>query len=188
MYKKYVAGISLGMILAVLLLTNILQENKFALFNPVSPAMAEEVWSGRIRVERFEFGSLLCNGIQVPVDYVEKTFYIPLDMETEEWETLELTSGKPEYQILFSEDFTKYEKKQLLRDNADIEFLVYNDTEFSTYHIRFTGLPVIDISTVAGIENQKEIAGNAVFYDTNFSTQGILNSEYNGHIRRNMSR
>ncbi|MBQ8858134.1 MAG: CotH kinase family protein [Lachnospiraceae bacterium] len=187
MYKKYVAGISIGLILAVLLLMNILQENKFALFNPVSSERAEEVWSGRTRVERFEFGNLLCNEIQVPVDYVEKTFYIPLNMETEEWETLEFTSGKPEYQILFSEDFTKYDKKQLLRDNADIEFLVYNDVEFSTYHIRFTGLPVIDISTAGGIENQKEIAGNAVFYDTNFSTQGIQNSEYNGHVRGNMS-
>lgn len=187
MYKKCMAGISIGLILAVLLFINILQNNKFTLFNPVSPTLAEEVWSGRTRAERFEFGNLLCNGIQVPVDYVEKTFYIPLDMDTKEWETLEFTSGKPEYQILFSEDFTKYDKQQLIRDNADIEFLVYTDTEFSTYHIRFTGLPVIDLSTQAGIENQKEIAGNIVFYDTNFSSQGIQNSEYNGHVRGNMS-
>ena len=46
--------------------------------------------------------------------------------------------------------FTKYDKKQLIKDNADIEFLVYNDTEFSTYHITFTGLPVIDIYTGGG--------------------------------------
>lgn len=188
MCKKYIAGISIGLILAVLLLTNILQENKFALFNPVSPAMAEEVWSGRTRAERFEFGALLCNGIQVPVDYVEKTFYIPLDMETDEWETMEFSIENPGYQLLFSEDFTKYDKKQLIKDNADIEFLVYNDTEFSTYHITFTGLPVVDIYTAGGIANQEtEIAGHAIFYDTNFSTQGIQSSDYNGHVRGNMS-
>ena len=36
--------------------------------------------------------------------------YLPLNMETEEWETLEFTSGNPEYQVIFSEDFTKYDK------------------------------------------------------------------------------
>lgn len=187
MYKKYIPGISAVLILLVLLFTRGLQNIKFTLFNPVSAAKAEEIWQSRTRVERFEFGSLLCNGIQVPVDYVEKTFYIPLNMENDEWETLEFTSGNPEYQLIFSEDFTKYDKKQLLKDNADIEFLVYTDTEFSTYHIRFTGLPVIDISTRSGIENQKEIAGHAVFYDTNFSAQGIVSSDYNGHVRGNMS-
>lgn len=188
MHKKYVAGISAGLILIVLLFMKGLQENKFALFNPVSSAMAEEIWNGKTRVERFEFGDLMCNGIQMPVDYVEKTFYIPLNMETDAWETLEFTSGKPEYQLLFPEDFTKYDKKELIKENADIEFLVYNDTEFSTYHITFTGLPVIDIYTAGGIANQqKEIAGHAVFYDTNFSTQGIQSSDYHGHVRGNMS-
>ena len=188
MYKKYVAGISAGMILLVLLFAKGLQEIKFTLFNPVSAAMADEIWENRTRVERFEFGNLMCNGIQMPVDYIEKTFYIPLNMETDEWETLEFTSEKSEYQILFPEDFTKYDKKQLIRENADIEFLVYTDTEFSTYHIRFTGLPVIDIYSAGGIANQQqEISGHAVFYDTNFSTQGIVSSDYNGHVRGNMS-
>ena len=111
MYKKYVAGISAGMILLVLLFAKGLQEIKFTLFNPVSAAMADEIWENRTRVERFEFGNLMCNGIQMPVDYIETTFYIPLNMETDEWETLEFTSEKSEYQILFPEDFTKYDKR-----------------------------------------------------------------------------
>lgn len=188
MYKKSIAGISVGMIILVLLFTKGLQEMKFTLFNPVSAVIAEEVWQNRTRVDRFPFGSLLCNGIQLPVDYVEKTFYVPIDMENDEWETLEFTSADPQYQFIFSEDFTKYDKKQLLKENADIEFLVYTDTEFSTYHMTFTGLPVIDISTQGAIENQqKEIAGHAVFYDTGFSSQGIVSSAYNGHVRGNMS-
>ena len=185
--KKYIVCISAGLLFLTLLFIKDLQEMKFALFNPVSASKAEEVWQNRTRVERFEFGSLLCNGIQLPVDYVEKTFYVPLDMENDEWETLEFTSSDLQYQLIFSEDFTKYDKKQLLAENADIEFLIYTDTEFSTYHMRFTGLPVIDISTQGEIENQKEIAGYAVFYDTNFSTQGIESSAYNGHVRGNMS-
>lgn len=188
MYKKYIAGISVGLILLVLLFTKGLQEIQFTLFNPVSADKAEEIWGSRERVERFEFRHLMCNGIQMPVDYVEKTFYVSLDMENDEWETLEFTTGDSEYQILFSEDFTKYDKKQLIQENADIEFLVYNDSQFSTYHITFTGLPVIDLYSAGGITNQqKEIAGHVVFYDTNFSTQGISSSDYHGHVRGNMS-
>lgn len=187
MYKKYIVGISACLMLVVFLFIKSLQGAKFTLFNPVSPVMSEEIWEEKTRVERFEFGSLMCNGIQVPVDYIEKTFYVPIDMESDEWETLEFTSGNPEYQILFSEDFTQYDKKELIAEGTDIKFLVYNDTEFSTYHLIFTGLPMIDISTEEGIENQKEIAGNAVFYDTDFSAQGIQTSDYYGHVRGNTS-
>lgn len=187
MLKKYIAVVSACLMLIVFLAIKNSQGIKFALLNPVSPAMSEEIWADKTRVERFEFDGLMCNGIQVPVDYIEKTFYVPLDMESDEWETLEFTSQNPEYQLLFSEDFTQYDKKELIAEGTDIKFLVYNDTEFSTYHLIFTGLPIIDISTKEGIENQKEIAGNAVFYDTNFSVQGIQTSAYNGHVRGNTS-
>lgn len=187
MLKKYIAVVSACLMLIVFLAIKNSQGIKFALLNPVSPAMSEEIWADKTRVERFEFDGLMCNGIQVPVDYIEKTFYVPLDMESDEWETLEFTSQNPEYQLLFSEDFTQYDKKELIAEGTDIKFLVYNDTEFSTYHLIFTGLPIIDISTQEGIENQKEIAGNAVFYDTNFSVQGIQTSAYNGHVRGNTS-
>ena len=42
--KKYIAGISVVLILLVLLFTRGLQKMKFTLFNPVSAERAEEVW------------------------------------------------------------------------------------------------------------------------------------------------
>ena len=187
MYKKWIAGISIVLMLALFLFTKKLQNHKFPVFNPVSPTEAEEIWNNKTRVERFEFRSLMCNGTQAAIDYIEKTFYIPLDMETEVWETLEFTSGNSEYKIVFWEDFTKYDKKQLIAEGSRIEFLVYTENEFAPYYIVFTGLPIIDISTAEGIENQKEISGNAVFYDTNFVSYGVQTSEYNGHVRGNTS-
>ena len=187
MHKNYIAGISIFLILVVLLFTKAVQNRKFAIFNPVSPALAEEIWNGKTRVERFDFGSLMCNGIQVAIDRNEKDFYIPVNMENPEWETLRFTSGKPEYQIVFQDDFTRYDKQELIASGTHIEFLVYTDTEFSTYEIIFTGLPVMDISTLEGIEHQKEISGNAVFYDTNFSSSGAMASAYEGHVRGNTS-
>lgn len=187
MYKKYIAGISAVLMLAVLLFLNGFQEDKFTMFNPVSSVMSEEIWAEKTRVERFEFRSLLCNGIQVPVDYIEKTFYVPLNMDSEEWENLEFTSGDSEYLLCFSEDFTQYDKKELIEKGEGIEFLVYNDREFSTYHLIFTGIPLIDIATTGGLDGGWNIAGKAKFYDTNFSIQGITESDFNGHVRGNTS-
>ena len=131
MYKKCVVGISLCMIVFVLIFSKNMNQSKFSMLNEVSSVMSEEIWSNKDRVERFEFGCLMCNGIQVPVDYIEKTFYVPLNMESEQWETLEFTSGNPELQILFPTDFTEYDKKELIAEGADVGFLVYNYTELS---------------------------------------------------------
>lgn len=187
MYKKMIAGVSLGALLMMLLFARGLEKVKFSLFNPVSPVISEEVWNEKERVERFDFGTLYCNGIPVATDYIEKTFYVPLNMETESWETLEFNCPDPELKIVFSEDFTKHDKKQAIAEGKDHEFLIYNDTQFSTYHMIFTGLPVISLTTSEGIENQKEIAGSAAFYDINFSSQGISTSDYHGHVRGNTS-
>lgn len=187
MVKKYIAGISIVLVIAVFVVLGIVQENKSRLVNPVSSTMAEEIWGEKERVDRFEFRSLLCNGTQVPLDYVEKTFYVPVDMESDEWETLKFSSGDPEYLLCFSEDFTELNKKELIASGESIEFLVYNAAQFSTYHMIFTGLPVIDIATTAGLEGQENIVGEAVFYDTDFSMYGTSYSEFNGHVRGNTS-
>ena len=68
MQKKYIAVISMILILITFLFTKAVQNRKFAIFNLVSPTMAEEIWNGKTRVERFDFGSLMCNGIQVALD------------------------------------------------------------------------------------------------------------------------
>lgn len=187
MYKKCIAGASILLLLLVLFFTAGLQKIKFALLNPVSSVLSEEIWNGKVRAERFALGGLFCNGVLLAEDSVEKTFYVPVDMENETWEKMEFTVEAPGYELLFSEDFTEYDKQQVIREGWDIEFLIYNDTEFSTYHLVFTGLPVISLSTAEGLENQKEIAGNAVFYDTNFTSQGIQTSAYEGHVRGNTS-
>lgn len=187
MSKKCVLYASIFATIIIFLCVKVLQTKKFQIFNRVSPITAQQVWDEKMRVDRFDFGCLMCNGIQVAVDIMEKTFYIPVNMETEEWETMEFTSGNPEYQIVFWEDFTRYNKKDVIANAREIEFMVYTDTEFSTYHLIFTGLPIVDISTDYGILNQKEISGYAAFYDTNFLAQGIKTSSYHGNVRGNTS-
>ncbi len=187
MYKKCIAGGSILLLLLVLFFVNGFQKEQFSVFNTVSADKTEEIWNGKTRVERLEFGDFFCNGILLAKDEVEKTFYVPLDMEDDAWEKMEFSCEDTEYQILFTEDFTEYDKKQVIKEGWDIKFLIYDETEFSTYHLIFTGLPVITLTTAEGIEGQKEIAGNAVFYDTDFVSQGIQTSLYEGHVRGNTS-
>lgn len=187
MHKRYIVMISTMLMVAAFLLIKGIQEHAFVFFNPVSEAIADEIWTEKVRVERFDFQSLLCNGIQIPMDVADKTFYVPLNMESDEWETMEFSSGDPNYLICFSEDFTKINKKDLIASGEGIEFLVYNEQQFSTYHLVFTGLPMIELTTTDGVEGQQNIGGDAVFYHTDFSENGIKESSFYGHVRGNTS-
>jgi len=187
MNKKYIIVFNLCLSFFAVLFIRTIQNRKFEIFNPVSSVMTEEIYNEKNKVEQLAFESLMCNDVQVAIDRSEKTFYVPIDMKNPKWETLIFKSGKPEFEILFREDFTRYNKQELIANGKPIEFLVYTDAEFATYEIIFTGLPVMDISTYDGIEHQKEINGNAVFYDINFSSNGIVSSAYEGHVRGNTS-
>ena len=123
MHKRYIVMISTMLMVAAFLLIKGIQEHAFVFFNPVSEAIADEIWTEKVRVERFDFQSLLCNGIQIPMDVADKTFYVPLNMESDEWETMEFSSGDPNYLICFSEDFTKINKKPCLSTRLFIDFL-----------------------------------------------------------------
>lgn len=187
MRKKYIVIISTLLILVAFFVFNGLQKRMFILFNPVSETIADEIWVEKERVERFDFRNLLCNGTQIPLDVIEKTFYVPVNMETDEWETMEFSSGDPKYLICFAEDFTKSNKKDLIAAGDGIEFLVYNEKQFSTYHLVFTGLPMIEFTTTDGLDAQQNIGGDAVFYHTDFSRNGIKESSFYGHVRGNTS-
>lgn len=178
---------SIFLLISSFILINQLQNKNFTVFNTVSETVTEKLQSTLTEVDRLEFTALLCNETRVPLDDAEKTFYVPLDMEDDQWEKLEFISGQPEYQILFSEDVTDYDKKTVISEGKKFPITVYNGNSWATYYVVFSGLPIIDLATNEGFWSE-EITGTAVFYDTNFTLYGTQQSEYNGHIRGNTSR
>ena len=59
-----------------------------------------------------------------------------------EWETMEFTSGNPEYQIVFLEDFTKYDKKDAIAAAKDIEAKLHFRSQWgSSYDPRILATP-----------------------------------------------
>ncbi len=188
MRKKLFMLISIILLIGSFVLINRLQIKNFTVFNTVAPELAEELKSNLNAVEELEFTALLCNKIRVPFDEGTNTFYVPIDMDTEQWETLEFVSGQPEYKILFLEDITDCSKQDVIAKGEKVELIVYNDEVWSEYYVTFTGLPIVDLATNEGFYSAEEITGTAVFYDTDFSLHGVQDSEYNGHIRGNTSR
>ena len=170
------------------MLINRLQIKNFAVFNNVSSEQIESVKEQRIRVKELGFTALLCNEMRVPFDESSNTFFVPLDMKTEQWETMKFESGQPEFQILFKEDITDEKKAKVIAQNKKVELFVYSDDKCAEYYITFTGLPIVDLSTNEGFYAAENITGSAVFFGTDFLLHGTQNSEYNGHIRGNTSR
>lgn len=187
MKKKWLLLGSMILLFGSFILINELQKNHFTVFNSVATREGQLVKKTLQEAERLDFTALLCNETRVPFDDAESTFYVPLDMEEEQWENMEFLSGQPEYQILFMEDISTYDKKTVIAKGIRFEMIVYDDCSWASYGVVFTGLPVIDLATNEGFFSE-EITGTAVFYDTDFTAHGTQQSDYNGHIRGNTSR
>lgn len=187
MTKKLLALISVMMLAGSLVFFDRLQSAQFSDINPVSARKAEKIKNSLSETEFSDFTCLLCNDLRLPFDDQSNTFYVPLDMEDAEWEKLSFASGQPQYELLFEEDLTTADKRSAISSGRKFPFLIYDGKGWEQYSLVFTGLPVIDLSTAEGFYTEN-ITGSVSFYDTDFTRHGILQSDYNGHIRGNTSR
>ena len=187
MKKKLIMLGSILLLTGFFLFLNYINNMSFSLLNQVSAEKAEQIIAERTENPELGFSCLLCNEMRVPFDDAGKTFYVSLDMEEPAWETLSFLSGQPEYSILFSEDPMQYDKQKFIAEGSKIPILVYTDTEYASYFLAFSGLPMIDLTTDVGMW-QENIEGTAVFYDTDFTINGVKESGYNAHLRGNTSR
>lgn len=187
MKKKLIMLGSILLLAGCFMFSSYLKNMSFSLLNQVSAQKAEEIKAVRTENAVLDFSCLLCNDMRVPFDAQGKTFYVSVDMEENTWESLDFMSGQPEYNVLFLEDIIKYNKKETISQGRKIPVLVYNDTEYASYYIAFSGLPLIDLTTDVGMW-QENIEGTVVFYDTDFTVNGVKESSYNAHLRGNTSR
>lgn len=187
MRKRLLLLISTVLLIGSFILISQFQKKNFTVFNTVAEKQAEAVKNRLDEKERLDFTALLCNEARVPLDDASHTFYVPLDMEKEQWEKLEFVSGQPGYQLLFPEDVTEYDKQKAISEGHKFPLLVYDSDSWAMCYVVFTGLPIIDLATAEGFFLE-EISGTAVFYDTDFALKGTEQSDYNGHIRGNTSR
>jgi hypothetical protein len=187
MKKKLIMLASILLLAGCLIFLQNYESRSFQMLNTVSEQLAEEIKNTRTQASDMDFSCLLCNEMRLPFDSNGKNFYISVDMNTREWEELSFQSGQEGYQLVFPKDLLQYDKQNYIAAGSGLPVIVYDEAQYAEYTLIFTGLPVIDLTTDVGIY-QENIQGDVVFYDTNFSNHGIMQSKYKAHLRGNTSR
>ncbi len=108
------------------------------------------------------FTELCFSGEKLPFDKTTATFYLPLDMETEKWETGELSSLSGDVRLLFADDFTRESKQDAIRQGKPFTFYALRGNEFQECRLVVTGLPVLAIETTETAETG--VFGGMVYY------------------------
>ena len=118
------------------------------------------------------------------------TFYLPVDMDSEEWEAGTFTDQGGEIQILPREDYTLRDKAETVSSGYAVPFLAWNEKEGTcvTIYVVFTGLPVIRMETDADLDIDTVFAGSVAFYEACGEENWITSSAFQAHERGQTTR
>ena len=133
------------------------------------------------------FTELAFSGEQLPYDQNTSTFYLPMNMEMQEWESGQLTSLVSGVTLIFEDNFTDSDKQEAIKDGTQFRFYAVRGNEYQECFLVATGLPVVSIETEA--EADAEVFGGSVyFWDSGTKVDWTSSSILEANIRGNTSR
>ncbi len=133
------------------------------------------------------FTDLAFSGEKLPYDAESSTFYLPLDMESEAWETGELTSLAKGIRLVFEENLTDTDKQEAIRTGKAFVFYAIQGEEYQSCRLVATGLPVISIETQESADTEV-FGGSIYFWDNTTKVNWTSSNILEAHIRGNTSR
>ena len=133
------------------------------------------------------FTELAFSGEQLPYDRNTSTFYLPLNMETDIWESGQLTSLASGVSLIFEEDFTGADKQETIKNGTKFRFYAVRDGEYQECWLTVTGLSVVSIETEADADAEI-FGGSAYFWDSSTKVDWTSSSILEANIRGNTSR
>ena len=133
------------------------------------------------------FTELAFSGEQLPYDRNTSTFYLPLNMETDTWESGQLTSLASGVSLIFEEDFTGADKQEAIKNGTKFRFYAVRDGEYQECWLTVTGLSVVSIETEADADAEI-FGGSAYFWDSSTKVDWTSSSILEANIRGNTSR
>lgn len=133
------------------------------------------------------FTELAFSGEQLPYDRNTSTFYLPLNMETDTWESGQLTSLVSGVSLIFEEDFTGADKQEAIKNGTKFRFYAVQDGEYQECWLTVTGLSVVSIETEADADAEI-FGGSAYFWDSSTKVDWTSSSILEANIRGNTSR
>ena len=133
------------------------------------------------------FTELAFSGEQLPYDRNTSTFYLPLYMETDTWESGQLTILASGVSLIFEEDFTGADKQEAIKNGTKFRFYAVRDGEYQECWLTVTGLSVVSIETEADADAEI-FGGSAYFWDSSTKVDWTSSSILEANIRGNTSR
>lgn len=183
---------TLGISLLLLALTCI-----SALFFPVrEPALdagfltdeKQEEWLETLEAADEDFlTELIFAGESLPCDRESGTFYLPVNMDTTEWERGRFSSGQRDIKVYLLDNPLEDEKQKSVREGKRYRLLAVQDEVCREYGVIFTGLPIISIETEEEIRYD-EVYGRMSLLLADTKGDWGFESLMSGHIRGGSSR
>lgn len=161
-----------------------------------SGALAGEVRQAELMFDRLpktlDTGSLeLCfRGEALACDRAGDTWYLPVDMDSGDWEAGSFSGIGEGISLLPLVDYSALDKQTVVAEGQKIPFLAWQEEEqvCAVVYVVFTGLPVIQIETDADLDRDTVFAGKVIFYEACGRPDWTLSSAFEAHERGQTTR
>lgn len=133
----------------------------------------------------------LCfRGEELACDRADGTWYLPVDMDLDEWEAGAFSDSGGMIRILPLQDYTILDKQIIVAAGQKIPFLAWKEDEAvcTTIHVVFTGLPIVRMETDADLDVDTVFAGSVVFYEDCGQADWTKTSVFQAHERGQTTR
>lgn len=131
----------------------------------------------------------LCfRGEELACDRETNVWYLPADMDQEEWEEGTFTAFGEEIEVLPLLDYTMLDKQSVISEGQKIPFLAWKEEACAPVYVVFTGLPMVRIETGADLDVDTVFAGSIVFYEACSRQDWTVSSGFEAHERGQTTR
>lgn len=133
----------------------------------------------------------LCfRGEELACDQESSTFYLPVNMDCQDWEEGTFTDASGEIRILPLQDYTLLDKQQAVADGSAVPFLAWKEKEeiCAVIQVVFTGVPVVRMETDADLDVDTVFAGSVMFYEACDQEDWTAISAFQAHERGQTTR
>lgn len=184
--RKWLLALSIAGLLAVVVICSLLPGEAGMDIQVISQERARKIEQKLSeQSEEVEF-ELKFAGESLAYDLSGKTFFLPLSMDSNEWENGSF-EGADGIEVLFAEDFTREDKLSLLAQNRAIPFYAVSKEGCAKYYLKLTGLPVVAFWGTEHVTENGEALFDLALYDTGHDADWVTRTLTTSALRGNTS-
>ncbi len=131
-------------------------------------------------------GSLLYDGEPLPYDEGSGTYFIPVDLKNSAWESGRITAANG-LKAVFAENPSLYDKEEAVGEDISFPFYLISPSGYRQCGVKFTGLPVMDITQTGDQVSETERVFSMKLYEAAKKGPVVTSSLISGRLRGNTS-